>query len=243
MTTTSAPAPAGGDDQRTGRVAGLWYLGLALTGMASFIVIRPMVFDPDDAAATLANIRSDEWLAYLGLGLEIGIVLTQALAAVWFYKLLRPLGEVAAWAVAVFGMVNAVAIMGSSVMVGTALEVAGDASLAPAADAAATVQLLVAASMHFWGVGALFFGLWLIPMGWVAVRSGRFPSVLGWILVAGGVGYCVSAFVAYGIADAPEWLVSALQTPASVGEFWMIGYLLVKGIRPAAGIGRAVPAA
>ncbi len=221
------------NELRTARTAGLWYLGLALTGIASFIVLRPMAFDPDDAAATLANLTTDEWRAQLGLGFELGIVLTQALAAVWFYKLLRPFGEVAAWAVAVFGMVNAAAILASSALWATALEVAADTSLAPGGDAAATVQLLAAATINFWGVGALFFGLWLIPMGWVAVRSGRFPIVLGWILVAGGVGYCLSAFVHYGIADAPDALVSALQVPASVGEFWMIGYLLLVGIRPA----------
>jgi uncharacterized protein DUF4386 len=82
-------------------------------------------------------------------------------------------------------------------------------------------------------VGALFFGLWLIPMGWVAATSGRFPRALGWILVAGGVGYVVSAFVDYAI-DAPTWLVSALAIPATIGELWMIGYLLAVGIRPTA---------
>ena len=41
-------------------------------------------------------------------------------------------------------------------------------------------------SESFWGVGALFFGLWLIPMGWVAATSTRFPQALGWILIVGG---------------------------------------------------------
>jgi hypothetical protein len=43
----------------------------------------------------------------------------------------------------------------------------------------------------------------------------------------------VSAFVEYAV-DAPTWLVDALAIPATVGEFWMIAYLLVVGIRPAA---------
>ena len=151
----------------------------------------------------------------------------------WFYKLFRPINPVAAWALGVFGMVNAVAILASSAAVATALEVAADTTLAPGDDAAATTQLLFRLSESFWGVGALFFGLWLIPMGWVASTSGRFPRALGWILVAGGLGYVLSAFVDYA-ADAPTWLVDALLIPATVGEFWMIAYLLVVGIRPAA---------
>ena len=70
-------------------------------------------------------------------------------------------------------------------------------------------------------------------MGWVAATGGRFPRALGWILIAGGVAYVASAFVDYAM-DAPTWFVNAFTIPATVGEFWMIGYLLVVGIRPAA---------
>ena len=94
---------------------------------------------------------------------------------------------------------------------------------------AANVQLLYLVSGNLWDAGALFFGLWLIPMGRCVLRSGWMPRALGWILIAGGVGYVLSAFVrglgAPGVAD-------ALSLPASVGEFWMIGYLLIRGVRP-----------
>ena len=220
-------------ERHSARAAGAWYLGLAITGIG-LLLIRPAVYDRDDAAATLENLTTDDGIARLGLGVELAIVVTQALAAVWFYKVFRPINPVAAWATGVFGMVNATAILASSAFVATALEVAGDAGLAPGDDAAATTQLLFRLSESFWGVGALFFGLWLIPMGWVAATSGRFPKALGWILVAGGVGYVGSAFVNYAL-DAPAWLVDALAIPATVGEVWMIGYLLVVGIRSAAG--------
>jgi len=220
-----------GRERRSARVAGLWYLGVAITGIG-LLLIRPAVYDPDDATRTLENLTTDEGLARLGLGVELAIVVTQALAAVWFYKLFRTIDAVAAWALGVFGMVNAVAILASGAAVATAIEVAADAELAPGQDAAGTSQLLFRLSESFWGVGALFFGLWLIPMGWIAATRGRFPQVLGWILVGGGVAYVASAFV--DAADAPTWFVSALAIPATVGELWMIGYLLVVGIRPAA---------
>ncbi len=221
-----------GRERRSARAAGAWYLGLAIAGIG-LLLIRPAVYDPDDATKTLEQLTTDEGLARLGLGVELAIVVTQALAAVWFYKLFRPINPVAAWALGVFGMVNAVAILASSAAVATALEVAADTTLAPGDDAAATTQLLFRLSESFWASSALFFGLWLIPMGWVAATSGRFPRALGWILVAGGLGYIVSAFVEYAV-DAPTWLVDALAIPATVGEFWMIAYLLVVGIRPAA---------
>ncbi len=217
---------------RTARVAGAWYLGLAITGVLGFLLVRPAVYVEGDAAATLTNLQDKEALAHLGVLLEMGIVVTQALAAIWFYKLFREVRIVAGVSVAAFGLMNAVAIMASAVFLATAVAVAGDSSLAPAGDAAATVGVLYQLSSDAWGVGALFFGLWLIPMGWAAITTARFPRVLGWILVIGGVGYVLSSVVDYGLANSPSLLIEGLAFPATIGEFWMIGYLLVRGIRP-----------
>jgi hypothetical protein len=209
----------------TARTTGLLYLGLAVTGMLGFLLIRPRIFDPDDAATTLAQLVANEQLARVGIALELGIVLTQALVALWFYRLFRSADPFAAGTIAVFGTVNAVAILGSAAFLATALQTA----LEPTGDPAGDVQLMYVASENLWGVGALFFGLWLIPMGLCVLRSGWMPRPLGWILVAGGVGYVISAFARYLLPDAGA-LVDVLAIPASVGEFWMVGYLLIRGV-------------
>jgi hypothetical protein len=210
---------------RTARTTGLFYLGLALTGVLDFRIIRPRLMDPDSPEATLTNLVDNEALARLGIALEMGVVVTQALTAVWFYKLFRSVDTFAAGTLATFGMVNAAAILCSGAFLATALDVAVD----PIGDAAATAQLLYLVSSNLWEVGMLFFGLWLIPMGWLVLRSGWMPRPLGWVLVAGGIGYVASAFVGYLAPDA-DVVAEALTVPASIGEFWMIGYLLVRGV-------------
>ncbi len=219
--------------KKTARITGLCYLGLAITGMLGFLLIRPTIYAPGDSALTAQNLVEHESLARIGVMLELGIVLTQVLAAVWFYKLFRSFNTVAAGSLAAYGFVNAIAILGSAACMATAVTVAGNASLAPSGDVAAMSQLLFEMSSNLWGVGALFFGLWLIPMGHIVITSGRMPVILGWILVVGGVGYMLSAFISNGFADAPGWLVQGLIVPATIGEFWMVGYLLSVGIRPA----------
>ena len=211
---------------RTARMTGLLYLGLAITGALGFLLIRPRLFAADDPSATLANLVEHESLARAGVAFELLIVVTQALAAVWFYRLFRTADPLAASGIAVFGLVNAVVILVSGAMLATAVQVALD----PVGGAAATVQLLYLVSGNMWGVGGLFFGLWLIPMGRCVLRSGWMPRALGWILVGGGVGYLLSAFVRYLGPDVPV-VADALVFPATIGEFWMIGYLLVFGVR------------
>lgn len=214
----------------TARTTGLLYLGLAVTGALGFQLVRGQLYVADDPGGTLSNLVEHTSMARLGIVLELGIVLTQALAAVWFYRLFRSVDSFSAGLVAAFGMVNAVAILSSAAMLATALDVAGDSSLAVSGGAAASVQLLYVISGHLWGVGGLFFGLWLIPMGWLVVRSGWLPRLLGQLLMLGGVGYVISTFVSYVFANA-ELAAALLIVPATIGELWIVGYLVVVGVR------------
>jgi hypothetical protein len=195
-------------------------------------LVRPQIYVPDEPSSTLANLTNQETLARIGLVLELLLVVTQAVAAVWFYKLFQGINHTAAWAVAAFGLMNAAAIMGSVVFLATALGVAGSPSLVQGLDPAGTVQMMYELSANSWGVGGLFFGLWLIPMGFIAATSGRMPKWLGRILVIGGFAYVLGTFVQYG-ADAPVALTDGLAYLATIGEAWMIGYLLIVGIRSA----------
>jgi hypothetical protein len=214
---------------RTARVTGMFYLGLAITGGLGFLLIRGHLYVPDQPDATLNHLVDRETLARLGIAIEMGVVLTQTLAAVWFYRLFRSVDTFAAGCLAAFGLVNAVAILGSAALLTTALDVALDPTLVPPGDAAGTVQLLYLLSGHLWDVGALFFGLWLVPMGWLVLRSGWMPRPLGWILIGGGAGYVCGAFVGQLVPDA-DVVTDALGLPATVGELWMVGYLLVRGV-------------
>ena len=233
MTTAEAVSEADVSQRelkRTARITGLLYLGLAVTGVLGFVLVRGRIFVAGDVGGTLANLSEHASLARLGIALELGIVLTQALTAVWFYRLFRGVDAFSAGVLAAFGLINAVMILGSAAMLASAFDVAGDPSLAAAGDATATVQLLYVVSGHIWGVAAIFFGLWLIPMGWLVIRSGWLPRLLGWILIGGGVGYLLSAFVTYLIPKGDS--VTVLMTiPATVGELWIVGYLIFIGVR------------
>lgn len=211
---------------RTARLTGLFYLGNAITGVLGFLVVRQQLFAAGEPDTTLANLVAHESLARFGVALELGMVVTQTLAAVWFHRLFRTANPHAARGIAAFGLVNAIVGLVSAAMLATAVQVAAD----PIGDAAANAQLLYLVSDGLWGAGALFFGLWLIPMGWCVLESGWMPRALGWILVGGGVGYMVSAFLRYLVPDA-QAVAEALAYPASIGEFWMVGYLLTLGVR------------
>lgn len=218
---------------RTARWTGSAYLTLAVFGMLGFLAIRPQLRVEGDPTATLDRLVEHAALAHTGIALELLVVIAQAAAALGFFALYRHDRPDLGFGVAIFGMGNAAAILGSAALLVAASGVAADSALAPAGDAAATVALLLTIADAFWAVGAVFFGLWLLPMGWFAISTRRMPRVLGWILVVGGAGYVLSAVLGAGIPWIPAAAIDVLTIPATIGELWMVGYLLIRGIRPA----------
>jgi hypothetical protein len=207
----------------TAKWTGLFYLGLAVMGVFAFLFARDQLFVAGDAAQTTANLVNDESLARFGIAAEVLIVGFQALAAVWFYKLFKKKDSFAAGLIAAFGMVNAIVILAASAFWLMAL------NTALASGASDTVQTLFEAHETLWQVGTLFFGLWLLPMAYMAHKY-NMPKVMVWFLVAGGVGYVLSTFTGILLPEQTT-LTEALPMPATIGEFWMIGYLLFKGVK------------
>jgi hypothetical protein len=214
---------------KTARLAGVWYLILAISGLFGFMIFHPQIYETQDPEKTLNNLTNHVFISRIRLLFELLIIISQALAAVWFYKLFIAINKEAAYALGIWGTVNSVIIMVSAISMSSAIDIANSSQ--PFDEKILSIQLLSDLISNAWSIGGLFFGLWLIPMGHIIVSSGRMPIWLGRILIIGGIGYILQTFInCTGIKTS---FIDILVIPATVGEFWMIGYLLIYGIRPA----------
>jgi len=202
------------------RTTGLLYLGLAVSGVISFLGIRSQVFVEGNPAETVSKLLEKESLARVGIAFEILIVLTQALAALWFYKLFKKLDSFTALTLAVFGMVNAVAILAASAFWLNSL------NSALASNSVELTYNLLSIHNDIWTVATLFFGLWLIPMGYLSRKAGM-PKALAGFLIIGGALYMASTFVLILLPNQSA-LSDSMSIPGTIGEFWIIGYLIFK---------------
>lgn len=202
------------------RTTGLLYLGLAVSGVISFVGIRGQIFVEGNAADTVDKLLEKEFLARVGIAFEILIVLTQALTALWFYKFFKKLDSFTAMTLAVFGMVNAVAILTAAALWLNAL------NSALASNSIELTYNLLSIHNDVWTVATLFFGLWLIPMGYLS-RKALMPKALAGFLIIGGAFYLASTFVIV-LFPNQDSLASLMSMPGTIGEFWIIGYLIFK---------------
>ncbi|GIJ79424.1 protein of unknown function [Micromonospora phaseoli] len=62
------------------------------------------------------------------------------------------------------------------------------------------------------------------------LRSGWLPRAPGWILLVGGPGYVLSTFVGY-LAPSAGIVADLLVVPATAGELWILGYLIIFEVR------------
>ncbi|XPP26968.1 MAG: DUF4386 family protein [Leucobacter sp.] len=67
-------------------------------------------------------------------------------------------------------------------------------------------------------------------LGLLVLKSGWMPRLLGWLLVSGGAGKVAGSLLAPLLEQAP-WVVTALTVPQNIAECWLIGYLLIFGLR------------
>jgi hypothetical protein len=215
---------------KTARLVGVWYLILAISGLFGFVIFHPQIFVAEDPQKTLTNLINLGSISRIRLLFELVIIISQALTAVWFYKLFCGINKWAASTLGIWGTVNCVVIMVSAISMSSAIEIANSTS-PTYQEKIYLIQLLGKLITNAWSIGGLFFGLWLIPMGYIVISSGRMPIWLGRILILGGIGYLLQTFInCIGIQSS---YINILVIPATVGEFWMIGYLLIYGIRPA----------
>jgi Domain of unknown function (DUF4386) len=215
--------------KRLARIAGFLYLGVAVLGGFAELIVRERIIELGHPAAMAENIRASATLFRAGFVADLVQATLFLLTAMTLYLLLRGINELVARAMVVIVAVS-VAIMCLNLLnQWVALQVATDRAFGAGSDE--LVGLF--AGMHHDGylIAQIFFGLWLLPLGYLVLRSGWFPAWIGVLLIAGCFGYLVDTFATFlapSVADSIEAIVLA---PAAIGELSFVAYLLIKGVR------------
>lgn len=217
------------------RTAGLLYGALVILGILNLMVIPGRYSVGGDPAATIANIRTMETVFRTGVIVGVLSNLTYALLGLALYRLLAPVGRTAATLLVVFASAGAAVGLVSA---GPKLDVLSILGTAPylqaftAEQIQAQAMLLLRSYSNLTRVAELFWGLWLIPFGFLVYRSGFLPRVLGVLLIAGGAGYAFNFFAkVLWAAYATTQLPILLPLPAHVGEIGIMLWLVIVGTR------------
>jgi len=211
--------------RRLALIAGLLYLLNAVTSGFAFGYVLGKVYVPGNSSATAANVLANAGLVRFGVVLDLFQATEWIFLAMALYLLLRAVHENAARAMVVL------------VAVGSAITCLNDAFQLEAVRLAGTVGssalVLMLLDLHHFGflVAQIFFGLWLVPLGFLAYRSAMFPKVLGIGLMIGAAGYLIGLLAVFLVPDGSEKINTIVTIPSAIAEISMVLYLLVLGVR------------
>jgi len=229
--------PIEDSQQRLARVAGLLYLVVAVFGMFAPTVLQSVVVS-GDAAATAQNIVTSRWLFGSSLVGWIVIVVADVAVAVTFYLLLEPVSRALSLVAAAFRLVYGAMLAAILVNLYNAFLLLTSAQRGAGLDAHQSSTIAMSSLDTFSAgflVAIVFFGVHLVALGFLLVRSGYVPRVLAILVVAAGASYMLDSLVKIFVPDYDGLIRVVLLAPAVVGELGLTAWLLVKGVN----VGRA----
>ncbi len=217
------------------KIAGVGYIALFVLGIFANFFVREALVVTDDAAATAANITDSEGLFRAGLASFMAIFLIDVVVAWALYILFRnanrDLSLVAAW----FRLVYTVFLGVALIFFFQALQLLSGADfLASIDEQQLNAQALVAVDTFnsAWLIGLMGFGLHLIALGYLIIKTGAAPRLLGAVLSVAGTAYVLDT-VAHGLlfdyADYATLLTVMVAVPSIVAEGWFGLWLLFRG--------------
>ena len=213
------------------RIAGLLYLGTSVPFVFA-VQVRSRIIEPADAAATVHNIRASATLFRVGLVADLVSWAGFLATALALYLLLKHANQLAAVAMVAFVAVMVAVGYSNTVNQYSALTIAMSAQYANGlgqAGANALVLMFTDVQSNGLDINELFFGLWLLPLSYLVIKSRYFPRVIGVLLIIAGLSW-IAQFLVILLAPSLKGVISLLGI-GSDGELVFIGWLLVRGAR------------
>jgi Domain of unknown function (DUF4386) len=213
---------------KTARLAGSLYLAMMPFSVFGIIYVPSVLVVPRDAAATSRNIMASEFLFRSGtashlVGQVIFIFLVLAL-----YRLLQPVNRDHAVLMVILALLGVpMAFLNELNHLAVLALLRGPVAGGLTSDQVhAQVMLFLDLRQSGILLTQVFWGLWLLPLGLLVLRSGFLPRLLGILLLIGCAGYVIDTGTQLLFPD----FDATISQFTFIGELLLPLWLLIKGV-------------
>ena len=224
-------------DPDAARWAGMLYLAIAVCGAFSIGYVPMQIVVEGNPAASVENLFANIGIFKLGVLADSAVIIFELAISVLLYELFRKTGPKTAMIALVsrLGMIVVMAVILLLWIMPLAL-LSGPSTVADA-DFLPLVQFSFDAHTYGVYVWQLFFGVHLLALGSLVLRSPIVPRIFGWGLFIGAFGYLVQGLAALTFVDSAvlNIVVIGLLVIVTISEIGFGFWLLIRG-------GRKIPA-
>lgn len=218
-------------NKKTARLAGLFYLLMAASGIYAEVFFRQKLFVSTDIAATASNILSNILLYRIGIVSDILMSLCYIITAMILYRLLASINKQMAAAMVIFAAAGTVLFMFNILNEIAPLYILNGSGFLSAFDSGQRQSLAMLAYnlyQHGYMIGQVFFALWVLPLGVLIYQSGFIPKVFGVLFVIETIFGLLAVLVHFLVPNGTMETVFLL--PGAIAELTFMFWLLVRGI-------------
>ncbi|WP_411028820.1 DUF4386 domain-containing protein [Spongiimicrobium sp. 3-5] len=220
---------------KTARLAGLLYLILVISGIINLMYIPSQLIVWESPSETLENIINSELLFRLGIISGIVTFLAFLLLPLALYKLLHEVNKTSAALMVLFAITSVPISFVNILHKFSILTLISKPNYLKDVDISEIQQqTMFYLDLYNNGVeiSQIFWGLWLLPFGYLVYKSGFLPKIFGMLLMAGCFGYLITFFGDFLYPDFHKTTFSTIVgLPASIGEIGICLWLLIAGAR------------
>ncbi|MEZ4901242.1 MAG: DUF4386 domain-containing protein [Spirosomataceae bacterium] len=191
--------------QKLGKTAGLLYLIIVVCGFWGIMYVPSQIIVKGHAATTLQKLLTHEFLFRSGTASQLLSSVVFLLLAMTFYRIFKNTHQYLAQLMVVFVLVQIPVVFLSEAFNITALMIAKKELMSSLliAERQEMVYLFLRTYKYSMIILMIFWGLWLIPLGQLVIKSGYLPKIIGIFLILGGVAYIIQVldYVLFSIAS------------------------------------------
>lgn len=237
VTTPGAPATSETSPRRAAQIAGVGYVLLFALGLFANFFVREGLVVTGDAQATAANIVGSEGLFRLGLVSFLAIFVLDVAVAWALYIVFRTTNRDVSLLTAWFRLIYTAFLGVALIFFFQALQLLDRPDfLSVFNNGQLNAQSLVALDTFnsAWLIGLVAFGIHLILLGYLVIRSRHAPKALGYVMVAAGAAYIIDTAAHALLSNYNDYetlLIAVVALPAIIGEGWFGLWLLLRGGR------------
>ena len=213
---------------KTARFAGFLYLLVAVCGIFNVMVGPESLIVPGDAATTVNNIMASESLFRLSIVSDIIGQIAHIWLVLALYKLLKPVNNNHAVLMVITGLIGVPIAMLNMLNHFAALLLLSGAdylTVFTADQLQALVMFFLDLLDHGFRIAYIPWGLWLFPLGYLTLKSGYIPRILGVLLMIGCFGYLIDFVTLLLFPNFVE-----IRSFTFVGELLLPLWFLIRGV-------------
>jgi hypothetical protein len=220
-------------NQKLAKIAGVLYLFIAILGFWGIMYVPSQTIVRGDAVATISKLLSNEFLFRSGIAGNLASSVIFLFLAQTFYRLFKNINENLAKTLVVLVIVQTPVFFISEALNFSALMVA-KGELMKSFD---TIQrqdfvlFFLRTSKYVIIILQIFWGLWLIPLGQLILKSGYLPRIIGILLILAGVCYVIEVMDYILLSEKLSLITHNFAILYSVTELSTVFWLLIKGVK------------